>query len=259
MRRVKQKHVKKSRFYNELAPYLDFICTLENRRKDVLVLQKLIAGHLKSDGRELLDVACGTGLEDRYLKKNFKVTGIDLNKGVLQIARKRNPDATYLSGNMQTFRLKSKYDVITCFDAMCYLKNYTGLRRTLINFQRHLKKGGLLIFYLDPIFLKEHHKQDTIVITKRCRKGTCLTLIEIYRKKRQRIEGNTVYIIQQAKRTRFETDAFETLGFFEVKRIRQMLMGLGFRVHLYSGGKDVTFSLKKYDKHSAHPVFVCET
>ncbi|MCK4941737.1 class I SAM-dependent methyltransferase, partial [candidate division WOR-3 bacterium] len=113
MRCVKQKHAKKSRFYNELAPCLDFICTLENRRKDVLVLRKLIGRHLKSDGRKLLDVACGTGLEDKYLKKTFKVTGVDLNESVLQIARKRNPDVTYLSGDMQTFRLRSRYDVIT--------------------------------------------------------------------------------------------------------------------------------------------------
>lgn len=258
MRCAKQKHAKKSRFYNELAPYLDFICTLENRRKDVLVLRKLIGRHLKSDGRKLLDVACGTGLEDKYLKKTFKVTGVDLNESVLQIARKRNPDVTYLSGDMQTFRLRSRYDVITCFDAMCYLKTYTELRRTLSNFQRHLAKGGLLIFYLDPVFLEEHHKQDTIVITKKCKRGKCLTLIEIYRKKGKRIEGNTVYIIREAKKSSFETDEFETLGLFKVKRIRQMLIGLDFGVHLYSGGKDVTFSLKKYDKQSPYPIFVCE-
>lgn len=258
MRNVKHKHSTKSRFYNELAPNLDFICTFENRKKDVLVLQKLIARHLKTDGRELLDVACGTGLEDRYLKKNFEVTGIDLHKGVLQIARKRNPDVTYLLGNMQTFRLKSKYDVITCFDAMCYLRNHAALRRTLRNFRRHLLKGGLLIFYLDPVFLEEHHKQDTIVITKKCKKATCLTLIEVYRKTGQNIEGNTVYIIRDAEGTRFETDEFETLGFFKVKLLRQMLKGLGFRVFLYSGGKDITFTLKKYGKQSAYPVFVCE-
>lgn len=248
---------KESRFYSELAPYLDFICTLESRNKDVQALRKLIRRHLKSDGNKLLDVACGIGLEDKYLKKTFQITGMDLHQGVLEIARQRNPDIIYLTGDMRTFRLESRYDIITCFDAMCYLKNYTELRKTLKNFRRHLVKGGLLIFYIDPVFLEEHHRQDTIAITKRCRKGTCLTLIEIYRRKGMTIEGNTVYIIQDVRDTRLEADSFETLGFFGVKRIKQTLKSLGFRVYLYSGGRDITFTQKEYKRQSLYPVFVC--
>jgi trans-aconitate methyltransferase len=202
-------------------------------------------------------VACGTGLEDHYLKKTFQVTGIDLHEGMLEIARQRNPDITYLTGDMRTFRLKSRFNIITCFDAMCYLKNYTELRRTLGNFKRHLVRGGLLIFYLDPVFLEEHHKQNTIVINKKRKKGICLTLIEIYRRRGRTIEGNTAYIIQDTRETRLETDSFETLGFFNVKRIAQMLQSLGFRVHPYSGGKNLTFTLKGYTEHSPYPVFVC--
>ena len=245
------------RFYTELAQYLDIICTLEGRKKDVQVLKRPIRKHLKSGGKKLLDVACGTGLEDYYLKDTYRVTGIDLHEGVLAIARQRNPGITYLTGDMRNFRLKSRYDIITCFDAMCYLKNYTELRRTLKNFHRHLGRGGLLIFYLDPVFLEEHYKQDTIVINKKCKEDMCLTLIEIYRKRGRTIEGNAVYIIQYPKETRFETDCFETLGLFGVMRITRMLKSLGFRVYRYSGGKDITFSLKKYNDNSPYPVFVC--
>ncbi len=246
-----------SRFYGELAPYLDFICTLESRNKDVRALRKLIRRHLKSDGNNLLDVACGTGLEDKYLKKTFQVTGIDLHQGVLEIARQRNPDIIYLTGDMRTFRLKSRYDIITCFDAMCYLKNYAELRKTLRNFRRHLVKGGLLIFYIDPVFLEEHYKQDAIVITKKCREGTCLTLIEIYRKQGKAIEGSTVYMMQNAMDTRLEVDRFGTLGFFSVKQIKVILQRLGFLVYLYSGGRDITFTQKEYKRQSPYPVFVC--
>jgi ubiquinone/menaquinone biosynthesis C-methylase UbiE len=248
---------KESRFYTELAPYLDFICTLEGRNKDARVLKRLIRKHLKSGGKKLLDVACGTGLEDYYLKNTFQVTGIDLHEGVLAIARQRNPDITYLTGDMRNFRLKSRYDIITCFDAMCYLKNYTEVRRTLKNFRRHLAIGGLLIFYIDPVFLEEHHKQDTIVINKKCKKDMCLTLVEVYRRQGRTIEGTTAYIIEDAKETRLETDSFETLGLFSVKRTTQMLKSLGFRVYRYSGGKNITFSLKKYNDRSPYPVFVC--
>jgi len=136
--------MKKSQFYTTLASYYDFLCG--DRKQDVKNLETLIKKHQKSKGKNLLDVACGTGLEDFYLKKHFNVTGLDLNTGVLEIAKKRNPEVPYRKGDMQHFNLKQKFDIITCFDAMIYLQTPQALEKTLGNFYRHLKKGGLLIF-----------------------------------------------------------------------------------------------------------------
>jgi len=236
----------------------DFICTLEGRKRDVAVLKRIIERHLKSDGNKLLDVACGTGLEDRYLKKSFDVTGLDLNNGVLRIARKRNPDVTYLRGDMRDFRLNTTYDVITCFDAMCYLQTYEELRKTISNFHRHLKPGGLLIFYIDPVFLKEHHKQDTIIVSPETRNSKTVILFEVYHKYHNSIKGYTAFLIIEADHARFELDAFELLGFFEVRKIQKILENIGLRAHLYNTGDPVTFSLEKYDGRNSCPVFVCE-
>ncbi len=248
----------RSRFYSELAPLYDFICTLEDRRKDVAVLGRLIKRHLRSKGKKLLDVACGTGLEDKYLKTSFDLTGIDLNNGVLRIARRRNPDVRYLQGDMKTFDLGTQFDVITCFDAMCYLRTYRDLRKTLSNFHDHLVPGGLLVFYVDGIFLREHYRKDTIVVNRKTRGNRTVILFEIYHKRRSRIEGHTVYATIDGKHTHFHLDTFDILGLFEVKRIRKILTDMGFKVHVYNSGDDVTFSLRKYDGRTQCPVFVCE-
>lgn len=249
---------RRSRFYNELASLYDFICTPENRKRDVAVLKKIIRRHLKSQGKELLDVACGTGLEDKYLNESFDVTGLDLNSAVLRIARRRNPKITYLQGDMRTFRLDQSFDVITCFDAMCYLQNYRELRQTLNNFHRHLKPGGLLIFYLDPVFLKEHHKQDTIIVSQKTKGKKTVILFEAYRKYGKKIKGYAAYLILEAHRDHFEEDTFETLGFFEVSRIQRILGRLNFRVHLYDTGVRTTFSVRRYSGAKQSPVFVCQ-
>ena len=249
---------RRTRFYNELASLYDFICTPENRKRDVAVLKKIISRHLRSGGRELLDVACGTGFEDKYLKQYFDLTGLDLNSAVLRIARKRNPGITYLQDDMRTFRLDKTFDVITCFDAMCYLQNYRELRQTLANFHRHLKPGGLLIFYIDPVFLKEHHKQDTIIVNRKTKGKKTIILFEVYHKYAKKIKGYVAYLILEANRDRFEEDTFETLGFFEVKKIRKILNQLGLRVHLYETGVRTTFSLRRYDGSKQSPVFVCQ-
>ena len=248
----------KSRFYSELAPLYDFICTIEDRKKDVAVLSKIIKRYLKSNGKTLLDVGCGTGLEDKYLKRSFELTGIDLNNGVLRIARRRNPDVRYLQDDMRIFDLGTQFDVITCFDAMCYLQNYRELRMTLVNFYNHLAPGGLLVFYVDGIFLREHHKQDTIVVNRKTRGNRTVILFELYHRKRKRIEGHTVYATIDGQHTHFHLDTFDILGFFEVKRIKKILTDIGFTVCLFNSGDNVTFSLRKYDGRTQCPVFVCK-
>ena len=258
MREEKDKTSRRFRFYNELASLYDFICTPENRKRDVAVLTKIIKRHLKSKGKELLDVACGTGLEDKYLKKHFSVTGIDLNRGVLRIARKRNPEITYLRGDMRNFNLDKTYDVITCFDAMCYLQNYKELSLALGNFNRHLRPGGILIFYVDPVFLKEHNEQDTIIVNRKRSTEKTVVLFEVYHKYRNCIQGYTAYLIMKANRARFVIDSFEKLGFFSVKRIRAILASMGLRTYLYETGRAETFSLTRYKGKEQSPVFVCE-
>jgi SAM-dependent methyltransferase len=258
MSRGNRKTRRRVRFYNELASLYDFICTPEDRKRDVVVLKKIIKRHLKSRGKALLDVACGTGLEDRYLKDHFDVTGLDLNKAVLRIARKRNPEITYLQDDMRTFRLDETFDVIICFDAMCYLQNHRELGQTLTNFHRHLKPGGLLIFYIDPVFLKEHHKQDTIIVNHKTKDKKTVILFEAYRKYGNKIQGYAAYLILEANHDRFEEDTFEKLGFFEVSKIRKILSRLSFRVHVYDTGMRTTFSLKRYRGTRQSPVFVCQ-
>ncbi|MGD8978999.1 MAG: class I SAM-dependent methyltransferase [candidate division WOR-3 bacterium] len=258
MKRKKDTTSKRIRFYNELASLYDFICTPENRKRDVAVLERIIKRHVKSKGKELLDVACGTGLEDSYLKKNFNVTGLDLNTAVLRIARKRNPEITYLQGDMRTFRIDKTFDIITCFDAMCYLRNYRDLRQTLANFHRHLKPGGLLIFYIDPVFLKEHFKQETFIVSHKTKDNKTVILFEAYRKQGKKIKGYAAYLILEPNRERFEEDAFETLGFFAVSRIRGILQRLNLRTYMYDTGARTTFSLRRYDGTKHSPVFVCQ-
>jgi SAM-dependent methyltransferase len=258
MNGAKRNTSRRFRFYNELAPLYDFICTPEDRKRDVVVLKKIIRRHLRSNGKSLLDVACGTGLEDKYLKRSFSVTGLDLNNGVLRIARKRNPEVTYLRGNMRDFRLNRTYDVITCFDAMCYLRGYRELRKTLKNFHRHLKPGGLLIFYIDPVFLKEHSKQDTIIVNRKTLNRKTIILFEVYHKYHDSVKGYAAYLIVEGDHASLKQDTFETLGFFGVRKILQILQDLGFRTYLYSTGKTETFSLRKYNRRSSCPVFACE-
>lgn len=86
--------------YGSLAWCFDLISTGEDHEKEADFVRTAAKTHKKSDGNQLLDVCCGHGWHDYFLKRDFEITGLDLNERVLDIARKRNPEVEYGSGDV---------------------------------------------------------------------------------------------------------------------------------------------------------------
>ncbi|WP_328339413.1 class I SAM-dependent methyltransferase [Micromonospora sp. NBC_00421] len=106
-----------------------------------------LARSRRPHARTLLDVACGTGLHLRHLAGLFDdVGGIELAPDMLSIAQQRNPGAALHLGDMRTFDLGHRYDVITCmFSSVGHLATTTELDATLARFAAHLSPGGVAI------------------------------------------------------------------------------------------------------------------
>ena len=111
--------------------------------------------------RTLLDVGCGTGQHLHYLSSVFEVEGLDLNPDLLQIARHRCPGVPLHEGDMVTFTLPRRYDVITCmFSSIAYVRTLDRMRAAVANFARHLASGGLVL--VEPWFTPETFWTDTL-------------------------------------------------------------------------------------------------
>jgi len=109
-------------------------------------LHELIQRHKHSTGRALLDVACGTGKHLEELGQWYDTEGLDLDPGMLAIARQRCPDATLHQADMVDFGSSRRYDIITClFGSIGYVKTVDRLRGTIHNLTNHLHPGGVLV------------------------------------------------------------------------------------------------------------------
>jgi SAM-dependent methyltransferase len=129
---------------------------LESKR-----LLELIRRHKKSKGRSLLDVACGTGRHISYLKSYFDVEGLDVERRLLDIARKRNVGVQFHKGSMLTFKLPNRFDVVTClFSAIGYMTTVAKLRRAIRNMSLHLKPGGVLL--VEPWITSRNFKNGSL-------------------------------------------------------------------------------------------------
>lgn len=144
--------------YKELAPYYDLIYSWKDYKKESEKVKKLILKYKKSKGKDLLEVGCGTGKHLLHLNNEFRCKGIDLNEGIIKVAKEKVRGVDFKVANMIDFSLDEKFDIITClFSAIGYTKTYENLKKTINNFSNHLKEGGVAI--IEPWFTKSSYKE----------------------------------------------------------------------------------------------------
>ncbi len=139
--------------YKKLAKYYDLIYHWKDYEKEAHSIKDLIKKYKKSDGNKLLDVGCGTGKHLECFLDDFSCMGIDINNEMVEVARTKFKDVIFEQKDMIDFNLKKEFDVILClFSSIGYVKTYSNLEKTMLNFKNHLKKGGVLI--IEPWFTK---------------------------------------------------------------------------------------------------------
>ena len=127
-------------FFDRLAPGWD----AELIRNDEVI--NLILDHAAvTQGKDILDVACGTGvLIPDYLKRNVaSVTGIDISPKMAELARRKFPQesVSILCGDVETVEFDRQFDCIVVFNAFPHFPDPARLIRIL---SEKLRDGGTL-------------------------------------------------------------------------------------------------------------------
>ncbi len=124
--------------------FIQFHSKDKNKKlRDFFVNQFEINNNLK-----VLDLCCGTGSNFIHFKKkapNGFFIGIDFSMGMLKQAKKKNPDALLVLGDVEFLPFKSEiFDIITYTYAFYELKG-EKVHNTLIEIRRILKPNGKLL------------------------------------------------------------------------------------------------------------------
>ena len=223
------------RLYDDLAWVWELIVAGEDFRSEAKLVAGTLAAHVRSGGHTLLDVGCGAGHHDSYLKQWFNVTGLDLSPRMLELARRRNPDLRYALGDMRSFHLGQRFDAVVILDAIGYNTSYAELEETLSNCLGHLKPGGALLFYLEEAFsLKPNLKQNETVVGTYRQGDTEVVLVEnSYDPDPQdtQYEYTFVYLVRRAGKLAIEVDR-HPMGLYEMEEVLKILARLGFQTHV---------------------------
>ncbi len=92
----------------------------------------------------MLDAGCGSGMFSHMaINTGAQVIGIDAAPGLLEIARERNPQNSFLEEDLETLPFAAEsFHVVTGFNSFQYAGNFTG---ALSEAKRVLKKGGRIV------------------------------------------------------------------------------------------------------------------
>lgn len=127
-------------FFDRLAPGWD----ADMIRSDEIITE-ILDNAAVSAGKEVLDVACGTGvLIPDYLKREVaQVTGIDISAEMIKIAKNKftQENVTFIHGDVEQDMPDKTYDCIVVYNAFPHFPEPERLIATLSGM---LKDGGYL-------------------------------------------------------------------------------------------------------------------
>jgi len=135
--------------YSKFAKYYD---KLMSDPKDKVNLIDSWIKKYHPQAKSVLEIACGTGAILNLLKNKYDVTGLDLSKAMIEIAKKKIPSVKFHNKDMTNFKLDQKMDIILCiFDSINHLQNFKDWQKVFNNVKTHLNENGLFIFDFNTI------------------------------------------------------------------------------------------------------------
>lgn len=132
------------RSYEVFGKFYDEV--MGDRARSAEHLHKLIR-EAKPNARSVLELGCGTGSILKYLARYYDVSGLDVSRRMLAIARKKLPDVSLYRQDMVNFDIDDRFDVICCvFDSINHIRRFSDWTKAFGNARRHLLPGGCFIF-----------------------------------------------------------------------------------------------------------------
>ncbi len=170
--------------YNELAWTDDILAPPETYEEEALIYVEAIKNRISAQTVTMLHLGCGAGGHDFHFKEHFSVTGADISEGMLALAKKRNPEVSYVKGDMKTIRLERKFGVVVIPDSIMYMTTLEDLKETVMNAARHLKTEGILLVVAH---MKEDFKENNFAYSGE-KENIHITVLE-----NNHIVSNTTY------------------------------------------------------------------
>lgn len=240
------------KLYNELAKYYDSF-NFSDYKKQAEFVVNIIKEYMPDDRNvKILDLACGTGEHIKILKKNFQISGLDLNEGMIKVAKEKNPNIDIVRGDLNNLHItKNKYNIIYCFSSSIqYVLDPNNLVNVFKSIRQGLKDKG--VFILDLAYCQEKWQEGYVGIKTVVKDN--FQIAEIFKSKS--VDNisyyNPIYLINENGENKFYIDDHK-IYLYSINYVRSILKNSGFsRISINDNYSSKNFILKT----GGLPVFV---
>ncbi len=141
--------------YTKLAKYYDFLAP-STTKQECVFLDKIFKKFGNGQIQKVLDLGCGTGRHAAFLQKmGYKVTGIDLSDQMLDTARKKSSESTFLKMDFCSPKFKRNF-----FDASICMWSTIGYILDENKFKEFVKNIAKVTKKILVLSSTNHEKDD---------------------------------------------------------------------------------------------------
>lgn len=144
--------------YSVFARYYDSLTANIDYKKRADYFHCIIEKFRKTEGKILLDLACGTGsIAEEMAKIGYDVVGVDYSDEMLGIALDKKFDSglniQYLCQDMRKLDLYGSVDITVCaLDSINHLNSLKDIKKVFQNVALFSEPDGLFIFDINTIY-----------------------------------------------------------------------------------------------------------
>ncbi len=214
--------------YSDLAWTESIVASPADYADETELYVNLIRENARTETRSLLHLGCGAGGHDYTFKKHFTITGVDISEEMLEIARKTNPEVTYVHGDMRSVDLNERFEVVAIPDSIDYMAALPDLRKAVAAACRHMVPGGVLLIVAKT---REEFQENNFCYTG-AEGDVEITIFEnnyIPKQDPSTYEATLVYLIRQKGELSIHADNHR-LGLFSHKEWLSLLEEAGLTV-----------------------------
>jgi 2-polyprenyl-3-methyl-5-hydroxy-6-metoxy-1,4-benzoquinol methylase len=199
--------------------------------------------------KKILDVGCGIGAHAKELAdKGYECVGVDANPAMIRYAKGRYRGIEFHVQRMQNLRVWGKFDALICIgNIIAFNRSNKEVMQTFGNFNRHLRKGGLLILStLNPIsYIKNKNFRPAFVDKSEDRKRFGIKAVyneTINERKQTMTSTRTFYTLKGNRKVGSYTK--ESRLYFP-QEMKFFLEQAGFKVIEFYSADSCEFTLRK--------------
>lgn len=141
--------------YTSLADWWHLMSDPADYAEEAAHHWRVISQYAARPLKTILELGSGGGNNASFLKRQARMTLVDLSPQMLSVSRRLNPECEHIEGDMRDVRLRDDaggpraFDAVFVHDAIMYMLDEASLLRVMQTAFAHCAAGGVALFVPD--------------------------------------------------------------------------------------------------------------